>query len=1057
MMVHNSQLIKKVICVLLSVFIMIPCFSFLAVGEGLSVDEQKKQYNANPFTGTSVTYDGNFMYYTKTVGYVSPDDPYGYQINDLIQRDLSTNEEKTVIEDTSISCFIVHKGYVYYYCFPDTKLYRCKIGGDRSETLYEGFYKISFVLCGDKLVIDPHGQGMSYEVLIMNLDGSDIIHTGLYSCGSIYSVGSKVYLMATNMPDSEACSCFELNADTGEAKEIMCIDPYDSSFIGAANGCIYVESVSYDDSGCVFYKYDLKSGASQKIYETQSYIEKAVCINDVLLFSKNNAVYYVENGKETKLCDYEDSFAFIADDLYVRDNNENWNRACALPKALWSSQSSQGGTSQASPEASLKAEDNVKYLLFSEMAYKNWSGAISGTGVADYVSSKGLYKNDFYKNNAVNLPILQLITDNFADWQFESVFENTASGFYAVAFKNSVSGEKVLAFRGSQSIGSAEGNKDWTDDIVFGIFNEASAQMADALAATEKFLSQNGGDKSNITLTGHSLGGGLAVFASNMYNIKAVTFDSAPTSSVGYYYFPAIAALSFKGVDATMYEEHINEHDPVGLLEFSRRNGVKHKNMIDVDKVTDIFAPHGRNTIVTEENGSVVLSSTVDVNKVKPYTEAVGLHNEALILAANSPAITLGSVVMENILYPKGSLTMGSSTGDYLFGNTTGGAGLNVAVPHTDVMYGGDGNDKLYGMLGDDYFIGGNGNDEMKSDGGNDTYFYYKGQGADTIYDGSGNDKIYLLGFDKNEKITVDSKSDEKWIFIKYGGETIIRIRNYQDQFFGNSLTHSFEVFTENSKDGIKIMDWGKATSVKKIKIACPVSVTVLDAGGNELVTLNDYEMDTVDLDEGFFSVEKDSETGEYIKILNLFDDSGCSIRINGLDSGSMDVQVSYISENGNVVYSGSEIPVQYNGLHTLEVAERVMLTDSNGSEISLEKQVYVPVQTVTAEKVTVKTGKTKNAVYEVDPIDATCGEISFISGNPQIATVDENGVITGVSPGTAQMTVQVDDKLVVFDVEVTEGGFNILIIICVIIAGLAVTVSSVSFIIYKLNNKKNK
>ncbi|MGN1161386.1 MAG: Ig-like domain-containing protein, partial [Candidatus Fimenecus sp.] len=650
-----------------------------------------------------------------------------------------------------------------------------------------------------------------------------------------------------------------------------------------------------------------------------------------------------------------------------------------------------------------------------------------------------------------------LITATFADWQFESVFEHTASGFYAVAFKNSVSGEKVLAFRGSQSIGSAEGNKDWTDDIVFGIFNEASAQMADALAATEKFLSQNGGDKSNITLTGHSLGGGLAVFASNMYNIKAVTFDSAPTSSVGYYYFPALAALSFRGVDATMYEEHINEHDPIGLLEFSRRNGVKHKNMIDVDKITDVFEPHGRNTIVTEENGSVVLSSAVDVNKVKPYTEAVGLHNEALILAANSPAITLGSVIIENILYPKGSLTMGSSTGDYLFGNTTGGAGLNVAVPHTDVIYGGDGNDKLYGMLGDDYFIGGNGNDEMKSDGGNDTYFYYKGQGTDTIYDGSGNDKIYLLGFDKNEKITVDSKSDEKWIFIKYGGETIIKIRNYQDQFFGNSLTHSFEVFTENSKDGIKIMDWGKATSVKKIKIACPVSVTVLDVGGNELVTLNDYETDTVDLDEGFFSVEKDGETGEYIKILNLFDDSGCSIRINGLDSGSMDVQVSYTTEKGNELYSGSKIPVQYNGVHTLEVAEDVKLTDSDGSEISLEKQVYVPVQTVTAEKVTVKKGKTKNAVYEVDPVDATCGEISFISSNPQIATVDENGTITGVSVGTVQMTVQVDDKLVVFDVEVRESGFNIVIIICIIIAVLAVVISVVSLIIYLLNNKKNK
>ncbi|MGN1161536.1 MAG: hypothetical protein ACI4SX_04725, partial [Candidatus Fimenecus sp.] len=190
------------------------------------------------------------MYYTKTVGYARPDDWDGYQINDLIQRDLSTNAEKTIIKDTSINNFIVHKGYVYYYCFPDTKLYRCKIGGDRSEVLYEGFYKIELVLCGDKLVIAPRGQELPYEVLIMNLDGSGIIHTGLYSYGSIYSVGSKVYLIATDMTGTEADTCFELNADTGKAKEIMCIDPYSSSFIGASNGCIYVETVSYDDSGC---------------------------------------------------------------------------------------------------------------------------------------------------------------------------------------------------------------------------------------------------------------------------------------------------------------------------------------------------------------------------------------------------------------------------------------------------------------------------------------------------------------------------------------------------------------------------------------------------------------------------------------------------------------------------------------------------------------------------------------------------------------------------------------------------------------------------------------
>lgn len=421
---------------------------------------------------------------------------------------------------------------------------------------------------------------------------------------------------------------------------------------------------------------------------------------------------------------------------------------------------------------------------------------------------------------------------------------------------------------------TTEGNKDWADDAIFGLFNEASPQMLDTLTAVEKYLKENCSDKSKITFTGHSLGGGLAIFASNMFGIKAVTFDSAPTSAVGYYYFPAVVAQTFTGADTTAYVEHINEHCPVGLLEFNIRNGVRHKNLIGK---SISFDAHKRDSIIIEKDGMAELSNIVDENKVSHYTVSVGQHNEYFALALLLPGYNIGHAVVANNIYPKGSLVMGSSKGESLFGNTSGGAGLNTIIPHTDVMYGGNGNDTFYGYMGDDYFVGGNGNDTFKSDGGDDTYYYYKGQGVDTIYDGSGNDKIYLLGFDSSDNITVDSKSDEKWIYIKHEGKTIIKIRNYQDKPLGNSLTHSFEVFTGNDTTGIKIMDWGKATSVKQIKIACPVEVSVYSADGEELITLPDSQMETVDIDEGFFSVAFDEESGEYIKYLDLFEGNDCS------------------------------------------------------------------------------------------------------------------------------------------------------------------------------------
>ena len=55
--------------------------------------------------------------------------------------------------------------------------------------------------------------------------------------------------------------------------------------------------------------------------------------------------------------------------------------------------------------------------------------------------------------------------------------------------------------------------------------------------------------------------------------------------------------------------------------------------------------------------------------------------------------------------------------------------------------------------------------------------------------------------------------------------------------------------------------------------------------------------------------------------------------------------------------------------------------------------------------------------------------EISFNSQNPEIATVDSNGVITGISKGSTTVEVTVGNKTKIVNVEVRKSSFLFILI----------------------------
>jgi len=99
-----------------------------------------------------------------------------------------------------------------------------------------------------------------------------------------------------------------------------------------------------------------------------------------------------------------------------------------------------------------------------------------------------------------------------------------SSGFAAATYQKGT--EIVIVFRGTDSNDSKVLiSDDWRNNINGALFGIATVQDFNAIDYAEAMLNKFPGK--SITVTGHSLGGRLAQVTSEVYNLNAVTFNSA--------------------------------------------------------------------------------------------------------------------------------------------------------------------------------------------------------------------------------------------------------------------------------------------------------------------------------------------------------------------------------------------------------------------------------------------------------------------------------------------------------------------------------------------------
>ncbi len=201
----------------------------------------------------------------------------------------------------------------------------------------------------------------------------------------------------------------------------------------------------------------------------------------------------------------------------------------------------------------------------------------------------------------------------------------------------------------------------------------------------------------------------------------------------------------------------------------------------------------------------------------------------------------------------------------------------------------------------------------------------------------------------------------------------------------------------------------GKTTVIARLKIGsktwkATMSVTVQRAVTN--VTLNTSDMNVYAADDPAVA-ELMNGSSDYPVLLVA---AGKTVRLKSTCTPSD-------ASNKNVIYTSSDegvLKITSNGMKGLQAGEcELTLTSELNPEVT---ETYHVIVTQPVKKITVSgpksvfSGDTIQLTTSCVPSTATVQSVVWSSRSPGTATVDENGVVTGISKGNAVIVAEADD-----------------------------------------------
>ena len=705
---------------------------------------------------------------------------------------------------------------------------------------------------------------------------------------------------------SKAVNCYNSGSVKSSA---FAPDDYNDTiaYAGGINGGINIRS-KLDDGNVVLSSAVSAQSADEEhevcfiigwYIEVEAYSTNNLALSDISGNAINNADKVISKAEAQSKSTYE-ALGWDFDNVWEMVPGCDYPQLRNMPEIGQSSASASERIESFDPPNGSADVSDVEYIVMANMAYWDLGPYIGKTAAEAKLDGERAKRCDVDGFSTWG----EMVDSVLGDWRMEEVYGRDENGTYAVVFSNADRGQRVLAYRGSRFEASIGAVVDWVGDAIFGSSDLMTSQFVAGLEFANRFKGSNPNGYA-MSVTGHSLGGGLAYVASCAYGLPGVAFNPAPMLDVAYYYFadcllwynaaiPAASffkdfsmGASFRGTDKWMAYDYTNEHDQIGLLENEYR---------PVRKLKDGSMLSGQNLSIPHNLPSMILCDA-DTNE---YSLARGVFTNTAYPQNWLKGMNLGllpnlaerlPIVGDAISWFTASrnLKLGTSGDDRLVAGNKGSI-LGVDNLVRSVFYAGDGNDTLISFAGNDVLVAGRGSNALDGGSYDDAYVVFKDSGYTTITDVSGKDRLRLLGFDDFTLLTFEA-TGEKTTIIRYDGNPIVTV----DLRTNNSGNKKFTV--ELGGRECELDGWIKMRGYNRITASCPVDMSIYDESGDLLLILRDGETTSVHNEYGHFAVALAEDTGEYIKIAERYDERS-SVRITGTGEGAMDYMVMTVGDD---------------------------------------------------------------------------------------------------------------------------------------------------------------
>ena len=208
----------------------------------------------------------------------------------------------------------------------------------------------------------------------------------------------------------------------------------------------------------------------------------------------------------------------------------------------------------------------------------------------------------------------------------------------------------------------------------------------------------------------------------------------------------------------------------------------------------------------------------------------------------------------------------------------------------------------------------------------------------------------------------------------------------------------------EYSSSNPEIVTVEQDGTIRGIK-AGTATITVTTEDGNHTATCN------VAVEVPIISVEGIEITNKPTTNMNIGNEYELNYEIR--PENATDKNVTWSSTDENVVYVDSntnKLIANGEGTATITITTRDgNYTDS--FEVTVNPEI-IHVDSITLDKssLEIKVEETYKLEATINPENASNKNITYSSSNTEVATVDENGTVTGISKGTATITVTTQD-----------------------------------------------